>query len=151
MTTPRKGVKLVLHSNNYQVKEAVRRYLLDCINLENYDIDETRMSDGKRVLKCYDIFLIEKRYEFKPWFNAREVFQDWLQGLASACSLPFLYPTSPEEFPVKLLANWLQMSKEEAQEVDEYNATYRCLHLCVREFFAMLECAQLGRPLFKEE
>lgn len=131
----------MLKTTSTPVKTAIRRYILDHIDGENYKIANFPNSESA-ILWCRDIFRNEKSYEISR-YGERAAFESWIRGLASALSLPFLYAESAHD----LLVGWLGQTESEADRFDEYDATERLIKLVVREFFAMVNDINKGKKV----
>jgi hypothetical protein len=66
----------------------LRRYLIDCINPENYD--ENPETDQEKIAWLKQTFESEKREKIGDTeFYYRSALKDWLQGLPSALDIPY--------------------------------------------------------------
>lgn len=124
-----------------EVRQKIRTYILDHIDLENYigyELKAEPETTNGKVLACYNIFKNEKSYEISR-IGENAAFIDWLQGLASALTVSFYY-----EDEKKRLAYWLDESPEMAAQYDNDKADGLYWHLLRREFFWLVDQAKRG-------
>ena len=102
--------------------------ILENIDLEVYDIE--MRSDLDNIKEVYNIFLKEKGFEIDRMgkFNA---FSEWLQGLPSVLTVPFMYYEQIQ------LATKEGLLKETASErtIDNYCENF--FPLCTAAFFTL--------------
>lgn len=122
------------------VRSKVRQYILDCVCYDNYEPDTTKSELWEyKVLWVYEIFRREKGYEIKR-VGEWNAFSDWLSGLASALSMPFLYSESARD----LLKSWLLWTDWQASRRSEEECVDMVLQMVISEFFEMLYKAKNG-------
>lgn len=69
-------------------KEAYTKLVLDSIDGDGYDVDLSNASEAEKVAFAFVTFNREKGYEIKR-VGVHQAATDWLQGLASACEVPY--------------------------------------------------------------
>jgi len=124
-----------------EVRQKIRKYIIDHIDLENYigyELKTEPETTNGKVLACYEIFKSEKGYEINR-IGEQTAFIDWLKGLASALTVSFYY-----EDEKKRLAYWLDESPEMAAQYDDDKADGLYWHLLRREFFWLVDQAKKG-------
>lgn len=134
----------MLRTNNKEVKEKIRAYILDHMDFSNYIgcdgyPDAEPKTDAGRVLLCRDIFRSEYVYpdNLRRYGGMYGCFTEWLRGLPSALTIDFSY------YDVRqIMREWLDQTEEESSRFDDMETWEKFLHLVAREFFAMVDKAE---------
>lgn len=103
--------------------------ILHSIDLDGYDYPDAEDSID-RINAVYEIFLSEKGYEIER-VGIKQAFIDWLQGLASALTVPFYYFEQIE------LAKKYGLLKDDAAEQQEDDFTAKWWANCADAFFTL--------------
>ena len=123
-----------------EVKEAIRKYIIEGIELDNYEIDASKLPDAQKVLKVFEIFKSEKSWQIYRE-GMRHSFIDWLMGVPSALHTDIYYCEQRT-----LIASWLDQTPEESERYCDIDVATHYYQLLTREFFAMVDLA-LGNRL----
>src|SRR5574343_1718506 len=75
-----------MKSNTNQVREEVRKYILECMNFEGYDMQPTAANVFKVYREEYDNEHNRKRYP-----NNQKRFCEWLKGMPTVFSVEMCY------------------------------------------------------------
>lgn len=73
-------------------KPQIKQYILDCIDLSGYGIDQTSLTPSEQIAKIYEIFKSEYVCPFNKGRNESHLFAEWMQGLPSCFNVDFAYP-----------------------------------------------------------
>lgn len=68
-----------------------KKLILECFDFTGYTVQAENDTPEAQVACAYSIFLSEMGWQLKAPYNKplADVCQQWLQGLASACTIPF--------------------------------------------------------------
>lgn len=137
----------MLKTNSKSVKEKVRAYILESIDLSNYvgyegyPEKEPESVDGK-ILMCRDIFRGEylNPCNLRRYGSEYNCFKEWLRCVPSAMTVAFYYHECRE-----ILRNWMEQTEQEADKYSDSQVWELYLHLITREFFAMVDKAERNK------
>lgn len=77
-------------TTSQEVKESIRKYVLENITLVDYGTDESLMTGSEKLLRTYSIFKDEKQGEIIRYGDSL-AFKHWLQGIPSAIATAISY------------------------------------------------------------
>lgn len=128
----------MLNTNNKIVKERVRNYLKESINIV---LEEREIQTEKPMEAYYNIIQSEKIYQF--YNNGFEMFKDFHQGLGGFGS-DIYYSWKDEQNSTArfYLKEWLEETEEESFKYDETECENLMMYLCYREFTYLLKQEQ---------
>lgn len=118
----------MLKSNSKQVKENIRKYIIDNYDIEDYSGGEISNSNDFQIVKkqIMDIFTEEVGKRQGVNYNS---FRYWMQGLPSIIDACYYYNRSA----VKDLGDILEESEEERNKYTEEQAEERLTQLIYKE------------------
>jgi len=102
-----------------EVKTAIRKYILDRIDLSGYDLDQNSMSANEQIKTVHDIFCSEMKWAITR-YGEENAFVDWLRGLPSAIAIHFYYCDERA-----LLKEWMQQTDYESEQYKD-DAVDKC-------------------------
>lgn len=126
-------------TNKKEFKEAVRAYIIDCIEFEDDETKNEEATDWK-VAAIYHQFKREKlkgdlRYNrtdmLRP-INEREIFKEWVSGLPTNINIEFRGYEQSE-----LMAEWFKEAGM-VYDADRFNSDI-FYSLVAREFYRLVE------------
>lgn len=99
------------------------------IDLEAYDKESKNIQQDIR--EVYRIFISEKAYEIKR-VGTTKAFTDWLQGLPSVLTVPFMYHEQLK------LAEEKGVIGKNLTEIEQDDFLQSFFHNCTKSFFNLL-------------
>lgn len=77
-----------MRKNTYPSRKAFKGLILSCVDSSGYDVDLDNATDAQKIA-----FLADTIHSELGWMLEKQtaftMAKDWLQGLASACTIPF--------------------------------------------------------------
>lgn len=120
----------MLKTNTLIVRNAVKNYLLICMDFSNYEgYKDYTIDEQKPFTTCYNIFVSEYGFNIKR-IGRYKAFSDWLRGLPSALSVDFYYDEERQ-----LLKQWLQQTDAESEKYSDDKTDALYWQLLTMEFF----------------
>ena len=119
-----------------EVKESIRKYVLENITLVDYGTDESLMTDSEKLLRTYTIFKDEKQGEIIRYGDSL-AFKHWLQGIPSAIATAISYHDQR-----KIIGSWLEEAPGEIEQYDDCYVADLYYWLIAREFLQMVRRVQ---------
>lgn len=116
-----------------EVKQAIQAYILDNITLQDYNIDETALSNREKLLQVFEIFKSEKQWEIDR-YGLPAACKSWLQGIPSAIATAIYYYDQRA-----IIATWLDETQEESAKYDDSVIADTYYWLVTREFLSMVK------------
>ena len=122
-----------------EVKEAIRQYILENIELDNYEVDESTLTPSQKIIAVFNVFKLEKGWQIQR-DGMRIAFLDWLQGVPSAIHTDIYYCEQRS-----VLESWLEQEPDESSRYCDIDVATHYYNLLYREFFAMVRLAECNR------
>lgn len=132
----------MMKSNNKEVKNRIRNYILDGLDFsgycgyEGYPAEEPETVNDK-ILLCRDIFRKEYGHNIRRMGSEREAFIGWLCGLPSALTVDCDFYSVR-----KIVAGWMDQTLVQSSRFSNDEVWERFLQLLAREFFEMVQTAE---------
>lgn len=120
----------MLKTNTLIVRNAVKNYLLTCMNFSNYEgYKDYTIDEQKPFTTCYNIFVSEYGFNIQRIGKYR-AFTEYLHGLPSCLTVDCYYYTERQ-----LLKEWLQETDAESEKYSDDKTDALYWHLLTMEFF----------------
>ena len=123
-------------TTSQEVKESIRKYILENITLVDYGADESLMTDSEKLLRTYSIFKNEKQGELTRYGDSL-AFKHWLQGIPSAIATAISYHDQR-----KIIGAWLEEAPGEIEQYDDCYVADLYYWLIACEFLQMVRRVQ---------
>ncbi len=121
----------MLKTNSKEVKLKVRAYIMDCIDLSEYEKYKQSTSGRDAIIDLYNVFYDEFKFNIKQQgeYNA---FKKWVSGMPTAFNIDFVTADV-----VNILKFWLNATDEEVKKYNDIQSWNLFIHLIAREFFIL--------------
>ena len=126
----------MLKTNSKQVKESVRKYLIENVN----ELLEEREIETDKPFHAY-MDIIEKEKFYQKYNTQFDMFKDWLQGLGGFGD-DIYYHSSKKGFSggkcQDILQDWLKQTDIEVKRYSNTESENLMTILCYREFIYLM-------------